>query len=506
MRITENIKKSIQSWLEIKPADKSSISIDELYDYDFNAGINRIWLRGQSQELSTLYKSLNFMNYSQDHNATFWGADPLIPIHKIHSGLPSLIVKVLTNIVIRDLNAIELDRRDTEWYEIAEDNKFDKTLKKAIAEVLSIGDGAFKISLDPSVSKYPIIEFYPGDKVEYIYNRGRLTEVIFKTLKIEPKTNKKYLLKEHYGYGYVRYELFRMNNSTLDKTDLLELEETKELVDVVFGGYDENTNTKGDYMLAVPFSIFDSVQYEGRGESIFDKKRDSFDAFDEVISQWADAVRAGRAKTYIPDSLVPKNASGMDMLPNYFDDRFIKTGNDMSEGAKNQIEVAQPSIPSDNYLQSYISYLDLCLQGIISPSTLGIDTKKLDNAEAQREKEKTTLYTRNTIIQALIPTVRDLVITALVAKDTAMNKATKETSNIKVSVEFGEYANPSFEAVVETVTKAKQGGVMSIRTALDELYGDDKDEAWKESEAQRIAEENGAVALPEPNINNFIGN
>ena len=62
------------------------------------------------------------------------------------------------------------------------------------------------------------------------------------------------------------------------------------------------------------------------------------------------------------------------------------------------------------------------------------------------------------------------------------------------------YANPSFEAVVETVTKAKQGGVMSIRTALDEMYGESKEDAWKDKEAQRIAEESGAVQLPEPNV------
>ena len=60
----------------------------------------------------------------------------------------------------------------------------------------------------------------------------------------------------------------------------------------------------------------------------------------------------------------------------------------MSENAKNEITVVQPSIPSESYIQAYITALDSCLQGIISPSTLGIDTKKLDNAEAQREKEK----------------------------------------------------------------------------------------------------------------------
>ena len=52
----------------------------------------------------------------------------------------------------------------------------------------------------------------------------------------------------------------------------------------------------------------------------------------------------------------------------------------MGENAKNQIDTEQPAIPHDSYLASYCTALDLCLQGIISPSTLGIDVKKLDNA------------------------------------------------------------------------------------------------------------------------------
>ena len=60
-------------------------------------------------------------------------------------------------------------------------------------------------------------------------------------------------------------------------------------------------------------------------------------------------------------------------------------------------------------LQSYITALDLCLQGLISPSTLGIDVKKLDNAEAQREKEKATEYTRGKVIDVLEKIIRKLV-------------------------------------------------------------------------------------------------
>ena len=60
----------------------------------------------------------------------------------------------------------------------------------------------------------------------------------------------------------------------------------------------------------------------------------------------------------------------------------------MSENAKNEIDTEQPAIPHDSYQASYSTALDLCLQGIISPSTLGIDVKKLDNAEAQKGKRK----------------------------------------------------------------------------------------------------------------------
>ena len=74
-------------------------------------------------------------------------------------------------------------------------------------------------------------------------------------------------------------------------------------------------------------------------------------------------------------------------------------------------------------ISSYITALDLCLQGVLSPSTLGIDTKKLDNAEAQREKEKTTLYTRNAIVEALQEALPDVVSACINANNFLQNQA-----------------------------------------------------------------------------------
>ena len=76
-----------------------------------------------------------------------------------------------------------------------------------------------------------------------------------------------------------------------------------------------------------------------------------------------------------------------------------------------------------------------------------------------------------------------------------MAKSSRE--NPEVTVKFGEYANPSFESQVETVVKAKTGGIMSIEASVDELYGDSKDDDWKQKEVQRIKDEQGIEEVDE---------
>ncbi len=199
---------------------------------------------------------------------------------------------------------------------------------------------------------------------------------------------------------------------------------------------------------------------------------------------------------------MPRNPNTGETLPaNDFDNRYIATGDTGKEDAKDKIEVVQPAIPVESYIQSYSTFLDQCLQGIISPSTLGIDVKKLDNAEAQREKEKTTLYTRGKIVEALEKIIPDVVNTTLQAMDIFNKKDPRESEDVEVS--FGEYANPSFEAVVETVSKARPGQpVMSIEAAVEEMYGDSKDEDWKAEEVKRLKEQQGiADDLEEPGMN-----
>ena len=470
----------IKSWLQIYPAQSTNIVINEKLDFVANCIKNRIWYRGRSDELAELYKQLDC------DKTSFWAAVPThgMEIRKIHTGLPKLTVDVLTSIVMSDLNGIEIPEKYNEvWQKIEQENNFQDLIAKALAETLYIGDGAFKISIDSAMSQYPIIEFVSGDNVEFRYQRGRLTEIVFNTC-LEHH-NRKYTFKEIYGFGYIQSSLYYHNK----EVSLQELPQTKNLKYLL--------KFDNSYCMAIPFIIDKSHYYEGRGQSIFDGGRtESYDTLDEVWSQWMYTVRKSRPKEYLPPNMVPRNPyNGEPMRPNPFDNTFIQTDGEMGENDKNVISLIQPVIPYESYLSTYITALDLCLQGVISPSTLGIDTKKLDNAEAQREKEKTTLYTRNkiiTILQKVIPKLIDTVIKVY----NGMQE--EEIEDIEVKVTFGEYANPSFESQIETVGKGRTQGIMSIEACVDELYGDTKDEQWKADEVARIKAEQGIQETDEP--------
>lgn len=491
--IMDRARNGVRSWLNIEPANVTNITIRESLDYEGNAIKNRIWYRGDASELSELYQQINDGSVSR----RFWASESTdgLEMRKVHTGLPALMVDTLAGITLSDFKiSIESNATAELWEKIDKFNQFEKRMEKAVKETLYIGDGAFKISFDPEISQeYPIIEFYAGDRIELVQRRGQLREIIFRTY--YHHDNKTYVLKEHYRKGEITYDLWVDGK----QVDMSTLPQTEGLVDMIFG-----EDQAGEaYMLAVPVRFWESGKWEGRGQSIFDKKTDSFDSLDEAWSQWIDALRTGRAKTYIPESLIPRNPNTGELRsPNPFDDRFVTTSMNMSENGDNRIVVEQPQIPHDAYAATYSSALDLCLQGLISPATIGVDVKKLDNAEAQREKEKTTLYTRGTIVDALKEDVTLLVQTALNAyaeyRDSEKTKA-------EISVDFGDYANPSFEAKVETVAKGRAAGILSLEASIDELYGNDKEDEWKQQEVERLMHEQGLEEMEEPAVRTDAG-
>lgn len=465
----------------IEPAQTKRITIREAESLQANILKNKILYRGDPAEIEQFFKAIAAWDVEKTR---FWASVSQGSVRKMHSGIVATVIDRYRDIVVSDMDNVNVEGLAADdWEEIARENKFERLIGKAVAGTLISGDGAFRICTDEG-SRYPVLEYEDAENVAYTMQRGRVKEVKFYTN--YQKNGKDYRLEEIYGKGYVTYKLY---DSDGREKEMNTLDETAGLSDVTF---------EGDYMMAVPFLVFPSNKYAVRGKALFDGKTDVIDGLDEVISQWLDAVRLGRIKRYIPENLIPRDETTGRLLPaNPFDNDFIAIGSNVGEDAKEQINISQPQISYEAYVNSYISFMDLVLQGIISPSTLGIDLKKTDNAESQREKEKVTLYVRGKITDALNEVIPELVDVALKTYD-IMRK--KKPGEYKAAVKFGEYASPDFDSTVDTIGKAKQFGIISIESSIEQLYGDTWTEEEKAEEVRRIKEEQGIAEMEEPKV------
>ena len=93
----------------------------------------------------------------------------------------------------------------------------------------------------------------------------------------------------------------------------------------------------------------------------------------------------------------------------------------------------------------------------------------------------------------MLPRLVDVIFKAY---DSSLNQS---INDLEVEISFGEYASPSFEAVVETLSNPNTP--MSIEAKVEEMWGDSKDAKWKEEEVKRIKEQNGIITMEEP----FVG-
>ncbi len=473
------VKRKMQTWLEIiPPSTEQAIVIQREHTRELEVLRSQLWYQGDANEL------FQFFHQTETSTGGFWSTSPAnSKIRKIHSGLPAVMADTMSYIVKSDMNDIEAP---SEWDEVAESIDFSQLVGQAVTDTLVSGDGAFKISIDTDLSLYPIVEFISGDRVDIEQKRGIVEAVTFRT-QYNVKSVR-YELHERYTKGRIETVLFDSSGSARPLSTIPELADIAPVVEF-----------PGDFIMALPLKFYSDKKYRGRGKSVFSGgKSQCFDALDEVISQWLDAIRAGRVIKYIPLNLIPRdpeNGSLQDVSS--FGAEVIKINGTMSEREGDKVEMVQPDIKYDAFVSTYTQALLMCLQGFISPATLGIDVGKMSSGEAQREKKDVTGDTRNTITAVLEKALPQLINIILKTYDNMLGAAPEERD---VSVSFGEYGAPDFDSRVETVGKAAAYGVMSVRTQVDELWGSSKDDEFKEAEVQRIMSEKGMLTVNEPSV------
>lgn len=444
------------------------------YD-DFCLQEKYLWYLGDEDLLADFYQS-NTPKYSiVDTRKSYYYANVDSKIRIIHSGMPELVSSAKAELlmsggieecVYKGVDAKGVGIEDEEAEELLESILYDNNfygaiLKSAITTESWAGRFAMRISFDSDVTKYPIIEKYNPFNYESTYKRGRLVEIIFK----EPIGN--YELHERYGKGYVNYELYRKTSQGLTPVPLTELEETSELEDVVLP----------DGMMLAVEKVIDKSDYKGIIAE--------FDALDEAWSQLMDEIRSGRAETYVPDLL----ASGK-----IFDDfrkKYVVTGMDQTEGAKNTITHNQPNIRTGEYVDAIIAIRDNILANVkLSPLTIGIDDNIGANAsgDSLEKRETVSLRTRQGMMETWQPFLEALYTLLLNAYEWHEGNTINEYD---VDVNFGDYITPTIETRIDNAVKMRQADIIDDQKALEEIYGD----SLSEEEMARILSNNGNLTL-----------
>lgn len=498
--------------------DINEVLKDKLKEYN-------VWYAGDADELLNFYTRANMIDYNTDplynrnKKSYFWAVSSTEnDIKRTHSGQPRNIVDTLVDII--GLPSIfigddKLEKIDKRLKDILEENNFDRLLlQKARPLTFVEGWGAWKINWDTSLSDNPVLLYYRADAVDFIFrNDKQLVAIIYKdyyqdekgknyvlfeTRRIEKKEVKDEVtgIKSTVPCLLIEKELFQITGQSevlkkMELKDLPQLKDTKESIIV----------TNFNSFLGAPSIIYEDNHDDVYGRSIFTGKIDLFDDLDQCYSQAANTVRRSTSIEYFNTQYLEKNDEGMPVMPHAFDRKYIaykggRTGDGTFDN-NGPVQVVQPRLDFTSYSVEEQNILINILSGIMSPATLGIDVAKKDNAAAQREKEKVTIFTRNTVIYEETKIFKRLANDLLVAWE-LMHTGQVTCKKYDISVQYEEFADASFENKLETVLAGWQAGIMSDETALKYLHGDRLSEEMFKKElewvqAQREKSEGGGM-------------
>jgi hypothetical protein len=442
------------------------------------------WYRGDSDDILDFFTGAEWSDfqkspiYNRNKRDYFWVASAKEKnIKRSHSGIPRAIVDTLVNAIgAADITVEEQYQQILD--EIIEENSMNDVInQQQIPYTLVGGWGAYKIDVDTDISENPIITFYTADNVDFIYNKKRLIGIIFKDF--FEKNGKRYVMFEtravKKGNSYITYDLYEIGRSD-------ELFDCDKSVFPELGTLEDKVITGLKMPLAVPCIFFDEVDKDGYGRSIYTGKTDLFDDLDQCISQAANTVRKSTPVEYYPADMLERTKAGTIKMPERFDRTFLPsplaamTGDGQTSG---ELKTTQPNLNFNQYSDEEHTILGFILTGVLSPATMGIDIAKKDNADAQREKEKITVMTRNNIIARQTKILETVYKLALFMKTYIQNPDLITVKDFDVSVSFGEFANPSFENQLSTLGSALNGGIISPEKFIDLLWGDTLSEQEK---------------------------
>lgn len=449
---------------------------------------NKVWANGDASEKLNFYTnqiSFGFFDnpfYERNELNLFWSISAKEQyIKRTSSDFANSIINTISNVCGVPQITFENEEYQKIWEEIAKVNDFNILLSQDIrTNALITGTSVAKINFDTNFMKMPIIENVDAENISIITNYGQIIAIIFKTF-YKYKDNDYVLFetrRKDQENSYIEYELFKkVNTNEIKKCDLSEVPDTSKFTNLVFKGVHE--------ILGVPFIYFKNPIYKNYGKGVLEGKFTELDNLDQAESVASWCVRVSTPiEYYSEDVLERRNKNGIPSVPSAFNRQYVKKEtlpNGDGEVNDPSIITTQPHLDIAQY-QNEIANIKLAiLDGLISPATMGMDMARNNNALAQREKEKITISTRNTINKAETEALKKLIKIAIATyKFLNSNGVFYIDDEMEINIKYNEFANPSFENELQILGNAWNLGQISTEKYVELLWGDkisDEDKA-----------------------------
>lgn len=438
-----------------------------------NIKANKTWYLGDGDELLNWYTNQQTYGwadnpiYNRNKRMYFWGMSINEAVKRIHSGIPRAIIDTISSIVgMPEITSV--DSYTDRLTEIFKENDFRFMLtQQARPMTLVEGDGAWKINMNPNLSNHPLIEYYGAEDWGPIMKSNILLGMWFKSY-YKDKNDKNYVLFETRTLRpeglAIEYQLYQlMKNNELLSCKVEKIPELQELKNHLIEGI--------KCLLAIPNRYYFDPLHRNRGKSIYDGKLDLFDMLDEIVTQAGQTNRVSTPVEYYPVDLLQRTKNGQPIIPKLYNRQYVKleTAPDADGNNATEIKTTQPELNFDKYGQLFSDTLGYILIGMCSPSSLGIDIAKKDNADAQREKEKQTIFTRNMIIENETKVLVKLCNMLLMCQE-YLDTGVMQEKDYQISIKYDEFANPSFESELQILGPAWNSGQISTERYANLLW------------------------------------
>lgn len=465
---------------------------------------NRIWYVGDSNELQNYYTNRGISGnakepiYNRNKPQYFWGVAVGEDFKKVHSGVPHAIVKTISDII--GMPVITSEKYQKSIDKLLKDNDFTHLLTEAARPFTCVeGYGAWKPIIN-QFSKSVQWEYYEGEYVKFAYKGGKLIGIIYQDF--YEYQSKKYVLLETRRVGndelgvksgsIIEWELYLLSKGNGEKTDIhrVPLDTIPELSDLDENGlFFEGVGIP----LGVACKYFYDINNKKYGRSIFTGKLDIFDDIDQCLSQASQTDRVSTPVEYYPVDMLERGKYGDIELPKVFNRQFLKKETiPNGDGKSNDdITTTQPELNFEQYTNRYNALINVALIGTLSPATLGFDIAKKDNAEAQREKEKVSIHTTNSIKDGETRQIKDLIRISIMLQSWIDRKGNSfdiigDDFDKDISIKYSDFAAPSEVTVMKELLPAFNAGAISDELFVEKVYGDSLSDEEKEKEVEAI--------------------